>query len=113
MLYRILGVAVLGMALSTLSIDAGGGAKKETKKKEAASVGTIEGYKNPKGLYRYCVKDDEGKTIAMPLPNMHWENKEDCLKAIDELREILAKVKPADVKEKAASGHGPRRIWLD
>jgi uncharacterized protein YegP (UPF0339 family) len=93
MYHRIFAVAVLVLAL-TLSLDAGGG-KKEAGK---TAAGTIEVYKAKKG-FRYRIKDDEGKTVAMPLPQMHWESKEDTLKAIDEVRAILNKGKVIDVKE--------------
>jgi uncharacterized protein YegP (UPF0339 family) len=101
--FRVLVCVLVGFALCTIGLDAGDakkGTKDGTKKVEKGSgTGTIEIYKNKKGDYRYRVKNAEGKTIAMPLPQMHWEKKADVLKAIDELRTILVKVKPTDVKE--------------
>jgi hypothetical protein len=92
MVYRTFAVVLVALAVTTFSIDAGGG------KKAAKEPGTIEVYKGAKG-YRYRIKDAEGKTVAMPLPNMHWDKKEECLEAIEEVKTILAKVKPVDVKE--------------
>ena len=50
-------------------------------------------------FWRYSIKNAEGKTIAMPLPQLHWETKEECLKAIEELKMILNKGKTTDFKE--------------
>ena len=61
---------------------------------------TIEIKKNvEKGTWRYSIKNAEGKTIAMPLPQLHWETKEECLKAVEELKMILNKGKTTDFKE--------------
>ena len=100
MLPRILGVAVVCLTLTALGASAGGG-KKDTKK---AAVGAIEVFKTDAGKWRYRVKDAEGKTIAMPLPNMTWDSKADCLKGIDELRTILNKAAPVEVKQQSAKG---------
>ena len=105
--YRILAfvlLALFGLAVGTVTLDAGdkkGGkdSKKVEKKVEKEAIGSIEIYKNAKGDYRYRVKNEEGKTIAMPLPQMHWETKEECVKAIEELRDILKKTKPVEVKD--------------
>jgi hypothetical protein len=48
---------------------------------------------------RYRVVDADGKTIAMPPPANHWETREDVVKVIDELKQVLKKAKPVDVKE--------------
>ena len=72
--------------------------KKDTKKeKETEAAGSVEVYKGAKG-FRYRIKNADGKTVAMPLPQMAWETKEEALKAIDELKDIL-KTKPVDVKD--------------
>src|SRR5947209_8175984 len=99
MFQRIFGIATVSIALVALSLPATGQGKKDGK---AKAIGAIEVYKTDKGKYRYRVKDDDGKTIAMPLPNMHWDSKADCLKAIDELRMILNKVQPVEVKQQSA-----------
>jgi uncharacterized protein YegP (UPF0339 family) len=90
------------MALSAVGLDAGGGkkGKGEIKKGDKGIIpGSVEYYKNKKGDYRYRVKNAEGKTIAMPLPQMSWEKKEDCLRAIEELKVTLVKAKPMEVKD--------------
>jgi uncharacterized protein YegP (UPF0339 family) len=99
--FRVLVCVVVGLALCTVSLDAGVGKKGKGDGKKVgkgAEVGSIEIYKTEKGFYRYRVKNAEGKTIAMPLPQMHWEKKADCLGAIDELRTTLMRAKPTDVK---------------
>ena len=95
MILRVTGGAVLVVALFTLTLDAQG-TKKAVKKDE---VGSIEVYKTEAGKFRFRIKNDEGKTIAMPLPQMHWETKKDALKAIEELKSILDTAKPVDHKD--------------
>lgn len=95
MIYRLIGCAALALCLCTFSLAAGGGKSKTSKD----DVGIIEIYKNKGGEYRYRIKNAEGKTIAMPLPQMSWEKKDDCLKAIEDLKNTLIKAKPTDVKE--------------
>ena len=74
--------------------------KVDEKADSKAEVGTIEIKKNvEKGTWRYSIKNAEGKTIAMPLPQLHWETKEECLKAIEELKMILNQGKTTDFKE--------------
>ena len=68
------------------------------KKVEAAKLGAVEIYKGKAGM-RYRIVDAEGKTIAMPPPAKHWETKDDVIKAIDEVKDTLNKVKPTEVKE--------------
>ena len=64
-----------------------------------AEVGTIEIKKNvEKGTWRYTVKNAEGKTIALPLSRLNWESKEECLKAVEELKMILNKGKITELK---------------
>jgi len=96
MMYRVLAIALLGLAFGTMSLDAQG-TKKPSKKDEPA--GSIELYQNKEGHYRFRIKNHEGKTIAMPLPQMSWEKKADALKAIDELKSILDHATPVEVKD--------------
>jgi hypothetical protein len=42
----------------------------------------VEIFKGKEGM-RWRVVGADGKTIAMPSPNTHWETKEEVLKAID------------------------------
>ena len=106
MIHRILGLAATGMLVCALSIDAGGGAKtkdtKDTKpaaKATAAATGSIDVYKNKDGKYRFAIKNADGKTIAMPLPAFHTETKEECLAAIEALKQIINSSKPTEVKK--------------
>jgi uncharacterized protein YegP (UPF0339 family) len=92
--YRLFAFVLLVSVFATFSLDAGGG-KVAPKDK---GPGSIEVYKGKTG-YRYRIKDADGKTIAMPLPQMHWEKKEDCLKAIEQLKNTLNKAKPTEVKD--------------
>ena len=109
MIHRILGMAMAGMLVCVIGINAGGGAggvKKDTKdakdtkiKPAPAATGSVEVYKNKDGKYRYAIKNADGKTIAMPLPAFHTETKEECLAAIDALKQIINSSKPVEVKK--------------
>jgi uncharacterized protein YegP (UPF0339 family) len=70
--------------------------KADDKPAAAAGKGTIEVYKNDKGKWRYKVMNADGKTIAMPLPQLNWETKADAEKAVEELKGILNSVKPTE-----------------
>lgn len=74
----------------------------DTKKPDATKKdgGSIEVYKNDKGKWRYKILNGEGKTIAMPLPQLNWESKADAEKAVAELKTILNTAKPTEVTEK-------------
>ena len=73
--------------------------KGDTKEAEAAKVGSVEYYKNEKGKWRYVIKDENDKTVAMPLPQVNYESKEDCLKAIEAIKKTLNEAKPTERKE--------------
>ncbi len=67
---------------------------------KATGAGTIELKKNvEKGTWRYIIKNAEGTSIAMPLAHLHWESKEECLKAVEELKLALNKGKITDFKD--------------
>jgi hypothetical protein len=70
----------------------------EKKAEKAEAAGTIEYYQGKNG-WRYIIKGADGKSIAMPLAQMSWETKEECIKAIAELKTILTTVKPTERKE--------------
>lgn len=97
---------IIGMfALIQADTSALGQAKKEppkdTKKvetKEEPKVGGIEIYKGKSG-FRYRILDANGKTVAMPLPQMSWETKEEVAKALEALKETLNKATPKESKE--------------
>jgi hypothetical protein len=98
-MYRVLAVCLLVVAgLFFVGSNAGAQKKGEKPQVGSGSLGSVEVYKGKKG-FRYRVKNSENHTIAMPLPQMHWDTKADCLKAIDEVRTILVKTKPVDAKD--------------
>ena len=78
------------------------GQKKDEKKgtKTEAKVGSIEYYKNDKGKWRYVIKDENDKTVAMPLPQVSYDSKEDVLKALEALKKTLNEAKPTEREEK-------------
>ena len=74
-------------------------AKKADKKESKAA---ILYYKNAdKDTWRFKVVGDNGKTFVIPLANISYESKEECLKAIDALKKIMSEVKPTEDKEKS------------
>lgn len=93
---------LLGVFALTPSDQANGQAKKKEPpvvKKEtppAAKAGTIEVYKAKDG-YRFRIKDADGKTVAMPTKG--YDEKEDCLKALDFVKTTLNNAKPTEVKD--------------
>ena len=100
MRYRLLGFAVLSAALMSFCVGTVEAQKKKTDTPAAAATGEIEIHKTDKGKWRYKVLGADGKTIAMPLPQMHWDTKEECLKAIADLKSILNTAKPTETVEK-------------
>jgi len=101
LLVLVIGVAVLA-APAVAPLDAQDKAKTKVKddaKKGAASataIGTVEIYKAKDG-YRFRVKDDDGKVIAMP-PRAR-ETSDEVAKDLDEIKATLNKVKPTVVKD--------------
>jgi uncharacterized protein YegP (UPF0339 family) len=98
---RLLGFAVLAVAVTSLTVANVDGQGKTKKTVEPAVTGEVEIYKNKEGKYRYKILGADGKTIAMPLPQLHWDTKAECLKAIDDLKSILNTAKPTEVDTKA------------
>ena len=68
----------------------------QSTRKEAAKVGTIEVYKAKDG-YRFRIKDMDGKTVAMPTKG--YDEKDECLKALDFIKATLNGAKPTEVKD--------------
>jgi uncharacterized protein YegP (UPF0339 family) len=64
-------------------------------KPSAKDLGTIEIYKAKDG-FRFRIKDNDGKVVAMP-PKA-FETKDDVEKLLTMLRETLSSVKPTEVK---------------
>jgi uncharacterized protein YegP (UPF0339 family) len=64
--------------------------------KKEPMAGTIEVYKAKDG-YRFRIKDLGGKTVAMPTKG--YDDKDECLKALDFIKATLNQVKPTDVKD--------------
>jgi hypothetical protein len=105
MRYRLLGFALLAVAVLSLSVGSAGAQKtKKTAPAEPAATGEIEYYKiadgKNAGKYRFKILNAEGKTIAMPFAQLHWDTKDEVLKAISDLKSILNTAKPAEVKAK-------------
>jgi uncharacterized protein YegP (UPF0339 family) len=90
MILRLIAAAFLALVVCTLSTEA--------QQKKTISSGTVEIYQNKDGEYRYRIKNAEGKTIAMPLPQMSWASKAEVMKAIQELKSILGTT-PVEVKD--------------
>jgi len=65
-------------------------------KRTTAAAGTVEIHKAKDG-YRFRIKDAEGKTIAMSTRG--FETKDECHKSLEEVKAILDKVRPTEVKE--------------
>jgi uncharacterized protein YegP (UPF0339 family) len=86
-------LAVVGSSVLTTSADA----QDKSKAKKEASAGTVEIYKAKDGGYRYRIKTADGKTLA--IPTRSHDNKDDVAKDLEEIKTILNKVKPTDVKE--------------
>ena len=108
MRYRLFGFAVLAAAVMSLSVGSVDAQKtKKTAPAEAAVTGEIEYYKITEGKnagkYRFKVLNSDGKILAMPFAQLHWDTKEDVLKAIGDLKSILNTTKPAEVEAKAES----------
>jgi uncharacterized protein YegP (UPF0339 family) len=89
-------LAVVGSSVLTTPADAQD--KTKAKAKKEAAVGTVEVYKAKDG-YRYRIKNAEGKVVAMPPPSRHYDNKEDAVKELEEIKATLEKVKPTEVKD--------------
>lgn len=98
MRFRVLPFALLALfalAVCVINLDAQG-----TKKKKDDAPGVIEIYKNKDGAYRYRIVASNGKSLAIPPSTLKWEKKADLIKALDELKTILAEAKPVEVDEK-------------
>lgn len=65
--------------------------------KKPADVGTLEITKDKAGQYRFKAVGVDGKTIMQSSKG--YANKEDALKAIEAVREILSKGKVVEPKE--------------
>jgi uncharacterized protein YegP (UPF0339 family) len=99
---RIISLSALAVLLGLFSVagyDQANGQGKDKKKGDpptAVKAGTIEVYKAKDG-YRFRIKDHDGKTVAMPTKG--YDEKEDCLKAIEFVKTTLNNAKPMDVKD--------------
>ena len=97
--------ALAALSAGTVSVaqeKAAKGAQKkvEDKKAKPDKVGTIEYYKNEKGKWRFIIKDENDKSIVMPLAQISYESKDETLKAIEQLKKILTEVKPTERTDK-------------
>lgn len=73
-------------------------ASKSGSKSSTGKLGTIEIYEDASGKYRYRIKDEDDKVIAMPPRG--YEKKEDVQRVLGLLKETLNGVKPTEVKDK-------------
>lgn len=97
--------ALAALSAGTVSVAQDKGKTPQTKaakkaEKAEGKAGSIEYYKNDKGKWRYSIKDENDKTVAMPLPQISYDSKEDCLKAIEALKKTLNEAKPKEVEKK-------------
>ena len=103
-------LAVVGSSVLTTPADAQD--KTKAKAKKEAAVGTVEVYKAKDG-YRYRIKNAEGKVVAMPPPSRHYDNKEDAVKELEEIKATLESIQDhhhdaeADERRDAAAGQHP------
>ena len=77
--------------------DAKKDAKKADKKDAKAKDGSIEIYKDASGNFRFRIKDGDGKVIAMPPKG--YAEKEEVEKLLEQIKTILEKAKPVEVKD--------------
>jgi hypothetical protein len=104
LLVLVIGVAVVASPELT-SVDGQDKAKtkvktdskaKDKKGSAAPAVGTIEIYKAKDG-FRFRIKDDGGKVIAMP-PRAR-ETRDEVVTDLEDIKATLNKVKPTEVKD--------------
>lgn len=93
--------ALAALSAGTVSVaqEKGAKAQKKGEDKKGAKpdkVGSIEYYKNDKGKWRFIIKDENDKSIVMPLAQISYESKDETLKAIEQLKKILTEVKPTE-----------------
>jgi hypothetical protein len=108
---KAIGLLVLAIGVSVVaspeltSVDAQDKAKtkvkddpkaKDKKGSATATVGTIEIYKAKDG-FRFRIKDDDGKVIAMP-PRAR-ETKDEVVQDLEDIKATLNKVKPTEIKD--------------
>lgn len=101
----VLFVSMAGLvSTATISTAPAQDKKDTTKKAPAGKAGTIEVSEGKDGKFRFTIRDAEGKFLA--LSGAH-EKKEDALKSIETLKDVLPKAtvttatkKPADKSEK-------------
>lgn len=75
--------------------------EKDTKKaKKAAATGTIEIGEGKDGKFRFFVRNEDGKLLAMSQPPGGFETEKDAMTAIEEFREVVAKAKVAKAAKK-------------
>ena len=97
LLVLVIGVAVVASP-ELSSVGAQDKSKTKAKKDSAAPAvtGTVEIHKGKDG-YRFRIKNEDGKTIAMATRG--HETKEECLQVLEEVKTILSKAKPTEVKD--------------
>jgi uncharacterized protein YegP (UPF0339 family) len=96
-IFRAVSLATVLGLLTVAGYDQASGQGKDKKKESppAAKTGTIEVYKAKDG-YRFRIKDLDGKTVAMPTKG--YDEKDDCLHALEFIKTTLNNAKPTEVK---------------
>lgn len=100
-LFLMTALAALSAGTVSMAQDKKTPATKAVKKDEGkeSKAGSIEYYKNEKGKWRYIIKDENGKSVAMPLAQISYDSKEEVLKAIESLKKTLTEAKPTERAE--------------
>lgn len=90
----LFGVIATVVALANVS-DAPALQKDKDKKETKDQVGTIEVYQAKDG-WRFRIKNAEDKSVA--IGTVGFEKKEDCLKAVEFIKNTMAKAKVTEIK---------------
>jgi len=71
--------------------------KEKGKDAKAAKGGAVEVYEDKAGEYRFRIKDDEGKVVAMSTKG--YDKREDAHKALEFVKHALNTAKVTDIKK--------------
>lgn len=91
---------VLLVVASLLAFQSGSREAVLAQGKKPASTGVVEVAEGKDGKYRFFVRNGEGKLLAMSSPT-GFATANDAQKAIDELKEVLARAKVTMAEKKA------------
>jgi uncharacterized protein YegP (UPF0339 family) len=90
-----LAAALGGLAYLAVPAPSPAQEKGQKDKAKAAKGGAVEVFKDRAGEYRWRVTDAEGKVIGMTTKG--YDTKQECLKALEAVKETLAKTKVTEV----------------